>query len=296
MIKRSLYILIAAGMVFSFFFFYSRDRSNGTSPESPQQASAERALTQEISEFVIDGRSPRGAEKWRLEGVSAEIMEEKIRLSDLTAQAWTDRGEADLSSREGYYYRETGMVELIGDVEIESADGAVLRTERAVWEHNTNQVNTASRVYITRHNFEAEGTGGRANSELRTAQLDRDVVVRIYPDTQIVCSGPLMIAYYDNKAEFHDDVVVVDADGRLIADKLTVYFDADTRRLSEAVAEGDVKVKRGNSYTISEKAVYNESTASARLSGRVRMIIDPEQVEEFDKMGGFPGIGRRGDS
>jgi lipopolysaccharide assembly outer membrane protein LptD (OstA) len=85
--------------------------------------------------------------------------------------------------------------------------------------------------------------------------------------------------------------MVEDKDGRLYADMLTVNFDPDTRKLTEVVAEGNVKVKKGNSYTISEKAVYTESTKSAKLLGRPRVVIDPAEVDKLDREMKTPGTG-----
>jgi lipopolysaccharide export system protein LptA len=87
-----------------------------------------------------------------------------------------------------------------------------------------------------------------------------------------------------NIAVFHDNVIVEDKEGKLLADKLTVNFDPDTKRISEVIAEGNVKVKKGNSYTLSEKAIYTESTKSAKLLGHPRIIIDPEEVQHLDSL------------
>jgi len=131
----------------------------------------------------------------------------------------------------------------------------------------------------------ARGKGGMANSDERTAFLKEDVTVTIEPDTRVDCAGSLEVRYNDNIAIFMDDVKVKDKDGNLFADKLTVEFDPDTKKLAKVIAEGNVKVKRGKSYTISEKAVYTESTKSARLEGRPRIIIDPTELSKLESFG-----------
>jgi lipopolysaccharide assembly outer membrane protein LptD (OstA) len=75
----------------------------------------------------------------------------------------------------------------------------------------------------------------------------------------------------------------------MFSDRLTVNFDRTSKKLAEVVAEGHVKVKRGRSYTLSEKAIYKDSTKSAQLLGRPQIIIDPQELDDlnaFQQAGG----------
>ena len=245
-------------------------------------------LEQKVLSFTIDGRSPKGAKQWHLEGASADIMDDEIHLNELRAVAYGDDTVINLKSDSGIYRKEKGEVELIGNVEVTSDDGFTLITERASWSQLTKDITTDEVVYINREGMSAVGTGGQANSDNRTATLKKDVTVSIEPDTEVNCNGRLDVDYNGNVAIFYDNVKVKDKDGNLIADKLTVDFDPDTQQLARVTAEGNVKLKRGKSYTISEKAIYTESTKSAKLVGRPRVIIDPEEMEGLET---FPGSG-----
>jgi len=243
------------------------------------------ALEQKMLSFTIDGRSPKGARQWHLEGNSAEIVGQDIHLNDLVAVAYGEDTIVNLTSDKGVYRKKKGEVELVGNVEVTSDGGFTLKTEKAMWSQETKEISTDVLVNITGKGMEAVGTGGMANSDEKKARLDRDVSVSLEPDTQVDCTGPLEVDYNANIAVFRDDVEVEDKDGKLFADKLTVEFDPESRKLARVTAEGNVKVKRGKSYTISEKAVYTESTKSAQLLGKPRIIIDPEELSDFDKLG-----------
>ena len=128
--------------------------------------------------------------------------------------------------------------------------------------------------------MKASGTGARANSFEKTALLLSDVTVDLEPATKIKSDGPLEVSFNDNMAVFSDNVRVRDKDGDLKADKLMVYFDPDTRRIAKVVAEGDVKLLKGESYTLCEKAVYTEGTGSVEFIGKPRIVIAPAELQQ----------------
>lgn len=242
-------------------------------------------LEHQVMTFSIDGRSPKGVKQWHLDGESAEIIDDDIHLKNLRAVAYGEEATVNLTSDSGIYRKEKGEVELIGNVFVTADEDFTLRTDRARWSQNTKEITTESIVHIDREGMKATGTGGMANSEAKIARLDKDVKVDIEPDTQVTSKGPLEVKYNDNVAVFHDDVMVEDKDGRLFADMLTVEFNTESKQLSQVIAEGNVKVKRGRSYTMSEKAIYTESTKSAKLLGRPRLIIDPGELSRLDNYG-----------
>ena len=257
-------------------------------PESVQtsgEAEDVSGLEQKILSFSMDGKSAKGAKQWHLEGDSAELVGDTIHLNVLKAIAYGDNVVVNLTSDSGIYDKEKGEVELIGNVEVISDEGSRLTTEKARWSQDTKEIYTDVLVKITRAEMTAIGTGGRANSDEKWAKLLKNVTVKMEPDTNVQCDGALEVSQAENKAVFYDNVKVVDKDGKLFSDKLTVLFDPENSRISKVIAEGNVKLKKGNSYTISEKAEYSEGTKSAKLSGRPRIIIDPEELERLDSFG-----------
>jgi lipopolysaccharide export system protein LptA len=171
-------------------------------------------------------------------------------------------------------------VELIGNVRVVSDDGTVLVTDSAKWSQITKDISTESDVRIEHEKMIATGRGGVANSDAKKAMLREDVTVTIEPDTQVDCEGPLEVDYNGNKAVFYNNVRVKDRDGELFSDKLTVNISPETKKIAQVVAEGNVKLRKGKSYTMSQKAIYTESTRSAKLIGKPRVVIDPGELEE----------------
>ena len=270
--------------VFSHYYRYGWNPKGGTNA-AMGKTDGTAALEQKVTSFSIDGRSPKGVKQWHLDGKSAVIKDDQIHLNDLTAVAYGDDTTINLRSDKGIYKRDKGAVELIGNVEVVSDDGLLLTTERAIWSQVTREISTDTLVNIKQDGMIAEGTGGMANAEGKTAMLKKDITVDMEPATTVKCKGPLEVDYNGNIAIFYDTVMVEDKDGRLFADKLIVNFDPETQKIAQVLAEGNVKVKRGNSYTISDKAIYTESTKSAQLLGRPRVIIDPGELGELDAFG-----------
>ncbi len=238
-----------------------------------------RGVGQRVLSFTIDGSSSKGVKRWRLAGRSAEMKGGEIHLIDLEAVAYGEDAVVNLTCDAGIYRKDKGEVELIGNVEVVSDDGSILKTDRARWSQVTKEISTDAVVSITREGMSAVGKGGMANSEARTAMLKENVMVVMEPHTKVNCDGPLEVDYNGNVAVFYGNVRVVDSGGRLFADKLTAEFNPETRKLAQVTAEGNVRIKRDKSYTISDKAVYTDTTKSARLSGNPRVVIDPEEVE-----------------
>ena len=252
--------------------------------ETKEEAKPDGDFEQKVMAFTIDGRSPKGVKQWHLEGVSADIIGEDIHLNDLQAVAYGDDVTVNLTSDKGIYNKGKGEVELIGNVKVSSSDGSTLETENATWSQNTKNISSDVMVRVEGDGMVAIGKGAVANSDEKVASLLKDVKVAIEPDTKVKCDGPLTVRYDDSTAVFENNVIVKDKDGNLFADKLTVYFDKDNKKLAKVVAEDNVKVKRGNSYSISEKAVYTETTKTAQLLGRPRIIIAPAELMKLQEL------------
>ncbi len=263
-------------------WWFNRPEGSVLKNESAAKKDKKDQVEQKVLTFAIDGRSSKGVKQWHLEGISAEIRGDDIYLNKLKAAAYGDV-TVNLTSNKGVYRKEKGIVELIGNVVVTGDDGTVLRTQSATWSQLTKEISTEDEVRIERQGMSARGKGASANSDERKAKLKKDVIVVMEPHTTVTCDGPLLVSYDENKAVFFKNVEVVDKDGKMYADKLTVNFDPNTKKMSEVVAEGHVKVKRGKSYTLSEKAVYKDSTKSAQLLGRPQVIIDPVELDDLNK-------------
>lgn len=94
--------------------------------------------------------------------------------------------------------------------------------------------------------------------------------------TVITCDGEVQFDYEMNQAYFFKNVKVVSEDATIDSDKITVYFDPDTKRLTEILAEGNVRLMRGDNITYSHMASYSEVDKKITLSGKPRFILSPD--------------------
>jgi len=283
--KRILIICLAGAIAINIFYLrYSGIRQTADKNVTNIGTGGPQGPEQQVTSFTLDGSSAQGSRQWHLEGDSAEIVGEDIHLTDLKAIVYNEDTSIDIVSRKGVFNREKGVVELLGDVRVFSDQGTVLSTENARWSQITKDISSDSFVKVEHDSMTATGTGAVANSDNKTASLLENVEVIIQPHTKVKCDGPMKIDYDKNIAVFNKGVVVVDKDGKMSSDMLTVYFDRVSKQLAQVVAVGNVKMKRGKSYTISEKAIYSGSTKSAQLLGNPRVVIAPEELEEFQEM------------
>lgn len=286
MVKRIIWLTaipLAAGLIWSGRSFFVEELNLSKQFGSKKIGQEENDIDQKMLFFSIDGRSTKEAKQWHLEGSSAKITEEAIYLKELEATTYGEDVLIKLTSDTGIYRKIDGEVELKGNVKVTADDGTVLTTNYAKWIQKTKNIFTNTVVHIKRENMTAIGRGGRADSRAKEAVLEKDVVVTI-DNTKVVCDGPLVVKYNDNKAIFYNNVRIKDKDGILFADMLTVSFDRELQKASEIMAEGNVKIKRGNSYTISEKAIYTDGTKSAKLLGNPKIIIDPEEISRLENV------------
>jgi LPS export ABC transporter protein LptC len=283
MLKKILLSLAAAVIVFAGWkYFYGGDESpvSGTQEAREEFADPE-GLAHKVLSFSIDGRNPDGAKQWHLEGNSAEIIDGDVHLRDLKAVAYSDRATINLTSERGIYKKKKGEVELIGNVHVTTDRDVELTTQRARWSQHTKEISSDAIVHIQGQGMQAVGKGAMANSDEQIAMLLEDVMVQMEPRTKVNSDGKLMVDFKANRAVFEDNVRVEDKDGKLLADKLTVDIDPDNEKIEQVTAEGNVRLKRGRSYTVSQKAVYTESTKHAKLIGKPRVVIDPGEIDEL---------------
>jgi OstA-like protein. len=103
----------------------------------------------------------------------------------------------------------------------------------------------------------------------------KDAIVKTgtKPNTVITCDGEVQFDYEKNKAYFFKNVRVVSEDWTIDSDKIMINFDPNTRSLTGIVADGNVKIARGDNTTYSERACYSEADKKMTLSGKPRFIF-----------------------
>ncbi len=140
---------------------------------------------------------------------------------------------------------------------------------------------------------------------------------------EITCDGPLEIDYQKNIASFYNNVKVARQDSVIYSDKMFVYFipgkkeekkeeketagkDAGAKEdaqpkdskgsglsgdmmgssIDKIIAQGNVKVVRGENVSYSEEAIYNAVERKITLSGKPKLIIYSTEDMKNAPLGG----------
>jgi len=215
-------------------------------PEEPQ-------AEHKVLAFNLEGLTDRGDKKWEVSGESAEsISENEIKMKNVVAKAYGDDTEATIVGDEGIYDKVKNNVMLEKNV-----NAVIMHTADA-----------AKNYFDMPVDGKAEAAGEKTGEE-SAGDKKRSKTV-------ITCDADVTFDYEKNRAYFNKNVKVVTEDGNIDADRITVFLDPDTRKIKEIVAEGNVKITRGENVSYSEMATYVESNKKIILSGRPRLILYQE--------------------
>ncbi len=239
---------------------------------------------QEFQGFNLAGYDSTGKKTWDLRGDKADMLGDIVKLTNIVANAYGDE-PANLTAKEGEMNRASGKMHLEKDVVITTDQGSKLTTDSLDWERDKDLVSTEDKVVITRDNMVADGTGVVGHPSLKEAQLKKDVTVNIdtksekNPDggtVTISCDGPLEVEYEKQTAVFQNNVVAIENDRTLKADRIDVFFDTQTKQIKEMICTGHVSIIQGENTSYSEKAVYNATDKKLVLSGSPKIVFYTE--------------------
>ncbi len=285
---------------------------------SSSQKELEEAPDEMISSFTVSGYTKGGKKQWDLEGKSADIMTQEIKLIDVTGKVYGKETDMTIVADEGTLNRIDNSIHLEKNVRATTDDGATLTTDYLDWDAQRQLLSSDAPVWIERGMMEAQGTGIVAQPALSFVELKKDVTVKISleektddsaqkqdaddlsqdeppPPTVITCDGPLEVQYEKNLAIFRDNVKVKDNRGEIFADKMDVYFGAQTEKskqmegmegmgIEKVVAVGDVEIHHGGNITYSQRAVYDAATGKLTLTGQPKLVI--YSTEAFSQLMG----------
>ncbi|MBI5143688.1 MAG: LPS export ABC transporter periplasmic protein LptC, partial [Candidatus Omnitrophica bacterium] len=185
--------------------------------------------------------------KWEVKGESAEaVSESEIRLDNIIAKAYGAEALAVITADKGIYDKSKNNVKLEENVKatIETSEGAA-----------TDFIDFPGQMAGS---SDSKEVGRGKSKEMKTV---------------ITCDGEVEFDYEKDYAYFNKNVKVASDDGNIDADRITINLDPTTKRISEIVAEGDVKITRGENITYSQKATYITGEKKVILSGSPRLVI-----------------------
>ncbi|MCK5580538.1 MAG: LPS export ABC transporter periplasmic protein LptC [Candidatus Omnitrophica bacterium] len=240
-------------------------------------------IPQQFEGFDLEGYDDNGEKSWDVKGDTADIAGDTIVISNVDANQYRE-DDVNLKARTGILNKASGDIYLKEDVVITSETGSRLTTDSLDWKKGDDLVTTDDIVTLTDNGITATGTGLRASPGLQTAEMKRDVTVKVNTESEnkdgkivtITCDGPLEIDQMNNIAVLRENVVAVQSDTMLKADRMEVYFDGESQKIKELICIGNVVVTRGDNQTFSARAVYDAVTQKVTLSGRPKMIFVTE--------------------
>lgn len=262
-------------------------------------------VQQEVKDFSFVQYKEGGDQKWKLNGRSADVLDNKVNIEYLSALSFDKGAILKLKAMEGNFDKGENIIHLDNNVIAASTDGTRLTTEHLIWDAETRNVFTDSIVNIKRPNMDITGTGAVCDIEGKTAELKQDIsatfkseeaggggerlashrgetvpyMMADAPVTTITCDGPLELNYKQNRAFFHGNVKVEDSKGNILADRIDVYFSPETKRVKCVVARGNVRIINGDNITYSDKAVYLVDQGRVILPNRPRLVINNNPVK-----------------
>lgn len=213
-------------------------------------------VQQKMLSFNLEGLGEKGDKKWEVKGESAEVISEnEIKLNNIVAKSYGDEALATITAEKGIYDKIKNNVRLEENVEA-----------------TIENIQSFARSRM--------GLPGQAASP--NPERD-DINSKKKTKTVITCEGEVQFDYEKNFACFDKNVKVTSDDGNIDADKITIHLEPGTKKINDIVAEGNVKIQRGENVTYSEKATYIEADKKVILTGSPRLVIyqDGEAKEKF---------------
>ena len=168
-----------------------------------------------------------------------------------------------------------------------------MTTDSLDWNRTEDLVKTKDDVKITDKDMTVTGKGMEAHPAMKTAQIDQDVTVTMDTESApevtstitITSDGPMEIDQNKSYAVFQDNVVAVQADHALKADRMEIYFDETKKGIKNMVCTGHVVIIRGANQSFADKAVYNGEEKRLTLSGRPKLILVTEGDNAITALG-----------
>ena len=248
---------------------------------------------QKFQGFNLQGYDDSGEKAWNVNGDTADIVGSEIILSNVDANTFGDQ-KMNVTAKTGTVDQISGKMHLEDDVVVTSEDGKQLMTDSLDWNRMEDLVTTEDDVVITDERMMATGTGMKARPGLKTAEIRKDVTVMIETDPEkkeesqtitITSDGPMIINQAESVAMFEDNVVAVQEDQTLKADRMEVYFDKEMTGIKKMVCLGNVEIEKGENKSFAKKAVYDAVDQKLTLSGSPKLILLTEGGSLFAASG-----------
>jgi len=244
-----------------------------------QAKNLEDGVTQEVSTFTLSSVGDDGQSNWELEGETADIMEDKVNLSNVKIKSESMGSSVTMEAKKGVIKKSENKGTFKDDVVLAYDDGTTLATDTIDWSFKNEIATAPGAVFVKSAGLETKAMGARLDKSINKIQLNKDVFMNTPSGTTIKCSGPLVLDYKENTAVFKDNVVIENPKGTMASSEMVVFFDPDKKKILKVNANGGVRLIRGNSISVSEEAVYFAEEGKAILTGNPVIFIDSKEAD-----------------
>lgn len=236
-----------------------------------------------VYRFSFSMYRPEGNKDLEIEGDSASIFTRNIDLNNVIAKAYAEETPVTVTADQGVFDKSNGMVHLQRNVVATTKSGARLLTESLDIDPRERTLVTDERAAVRKDNIDVEGDGAKSDPHIKEVTFNKNVTVEIRneegvkPPTVITCDGPLEINYVTHIAEFERNVIARDSQGTLTSDRMKVYYDEISKRVSKMVATGNVVViSSDGNKTYSDNVVYLPQEGRVILGGDSETTYFPD--------------------
>ncbi len=247
--------------------------------------------TQQVYSFSFSKYTETGAREIEIQGDSADILAEKVKLVNVIAKAYAEESPVTVTADKGSFNKSTNDVWLEHNVVATTEDGTRLITEKLRIRPESKQMESDIATKVKKNNIHIEGIGAKSDSGIGKVVFKRNVTVVVQDPnaeskhpTVITCDGPLDIDYKANVAHFQKNVVAQDERGTLSSDFMDVIYNNSSRRVSKMIAWGNVEIltKDGNK-TLSDNAIYLAEEGRVILGGDVNAKYQKTEASKEQK-------------
>jgi LPS export ABC transporter protein LptC len=297
MIKRLIFIFVALVVFYVFFVqmqvVITRKERAERGTEKPAEQKPQSILAFSFTKYTLEGQR-----EMEIEGDSANILSNTVQLMNVMAKAYADEVPVTVTADRGNYDKKKNKVHLEKNVVATTDDGTRLVTEALDMSPTEHIVETDLPTQVKKDNINVEGTGARAETNLKKVKFQKNVTVIVQNTddkkdgpTTITCDGPLVIDYEKNIAHFRDNVVAQDFRGKLTADTMDVYYNRVSRHVSKIVSAGDVVIENpdGNK-TYSDSVIYLADEGRIILGGDTEALYFSGSDSKASPGTGMKGI------
>jgi len=242
---------------------------------------------QKINDFYLSNYKADGTRDWEIEGEKAVLGEDTVNIDTMQAKYYSEDDTLSMKSQKATLNKSNHNIHLENDVHIENKDGIQLETNSLNWKKKENKVETDDWVDAQRQDLKIVAKGLNADTKFKNVNFEKNVEMTLSDKenmhkkpTTIICDGPLDIEYTLGRAIFLNNVIFENEEGKMFADKATVFFDTKEKKLLKVVAEGAVKIIKDENVTFANKATYLGKEERIVLEGTPRIIYFPQDNEE----------------